>query len=120
MFAWGQPEHWEFPDPAEGLPVPHPAPPPNPHQRRAETLEFLRRQTIIDRSTVYLPNGQGEADELHETFGLDLSRTVVVPNAVADLFFEATPEAFVAQYGLRDFVLCAARQWTFARISSAW
>ncbi len=26
IWEWGQPEHWELPDPAEGLPVPHQAP----------------------------------------------------------------------------------------------
>jgi glycosyltransferase involved in cell wall biosynthesis len=46
---------------------------------------------------------------LHAAYGIDLSRTVVVPNAVDELFFEARPERFVERCGLRDFVLCAAR-----------
>jgi hypothetical protein len=40
---------------------------------------------------------------------MDLSRTVVVTNAVDERFFSARPEPFVERYGLRDFVLCAAR-----------
>jgi polysaccharide pyruvyl transferase CsaB len=105
----GDPDYWELPPPGEGLPRPRPAPPPDAMEaRRRAHLDRLRRATI-DMATVYLPNGQGEADLLADIYGMDESRSVLVTNAVDDSFFEANAEAFVEEFGLRDFVLCAAR-----------
>jgi polysaccharide pyruvyl transferase CsaB len=109
MWEWGDSDYWELPPPEVGLPVPRRAPPVGPVEARRRMRLEEQRQAAIDWATVYLPNGQGEADWLHAAHGMDLNRTVVVPNAVADIFFDARPEAFVARCGLRDFVLCAAR-----------
>jgi hypothetical protein len=106
---WGQVSSWELPPPDKGLPQPRPAPSPDAIERRRLARLEQQRQAIVDWATVYLPNGQGEADQVHQNFGLDYSRTVIVPNGVMERFFEARPEPFVEKYGLRDFVLCAAR-----------
>ena len=109
FWTWGDPDYWELPTPEEGLPHPRPAPPPDPVEARRRARLDQQRRAAIECAAVYLPNGQGEADLLHDTYGMDPSRTVVVTNAVDDMFFEAKPDLFVEKYGLRDFVLCAAR-----------
>jgi len=109
FWEWGDPDYWELPPPEEGLPRPMPAPPPDPIEARRRARLDQQRQAAIDCATVYLPNGEGEAEILRDAYGMDSSRTVVVPNGVSELFFEARPEAFQDKYRLRDFVLCAAR-----------
>lgn len=109
LLEWGDPDYWELPDPAVGPPRPRRAPPSYPAEVQARARRQLQRQAIIDWATVYLPNAQMNAEELQATFGLDLSRTVVVPNAARERFFEASPELFVNRHGLRDFVLCVGR-----------
>jgi len=109
FWQWGDPDYWELPAPGEGIPHPRPAPPPGPIEvRRRARLDQLRRLTI-DLADVFLPNGRGEGDLLHDTYDMDLSRTVVVTNAVDEIFFDPKPDAFIEKYGIRDFVLCAAR-----------
>jgi len=109
FWTWGDPDYWELPPPEEGLPQPRPAPPPDPIEARRRARLDQQRRAAIECAAVYLPNGQGEADLLHDIYGMDPSRTVVVTNAVDEIFFEAAPDLFVEKYGLRDFVLCAGR-----------
>gem|GEM_PF-225367 len=109
FMEWGDPDYWHLPDPAEGAPEPRPAPPQDPIEERRRALRHLQRQLVVDWATVYLPNAQSDAEYLSRTFGMDLTRTVVVPHGVRGMFFEARPERFVARYGLRDFVMCAGR-----------
>ncbi|MFB3882106.1 MAG: polysaccharide pyruvyl transferase family protein [Armatimonadota bacterium] len=109
FWEWGDPDYWELPPPGQGVPVPRPAPLPDPIEARRRARLDQLRLAAIECATVYLPNGQGEAELLHRTCSMDLSRTVVVTNAVDGIFFAARPEPFVEKYGLRDFVLCAAR-----------
>ncbi len=109
FWEWGDPDYWELPSPEQGLPIPKPAPPPDPIEARRRARLDQQRRAAIECADVYLPNGQGEADLLHNNFGMDLSRTILVTNAVDERFFQARPEPFIEKYGLRDFVLCAAR-----------
>lgn len=109
FWEWGDPDYWELPPPGEGSPEPCPAPPPDPIERRRRGRLDQLRGAALACASVYLPNGQGEANLLHDAYGMDLDRTVLVPNAVDEGFFEANPDVFVAKYGLRDFVLCAGR-----------
>jgi polysaccharide pyruvyl transferase WcaK-like protein/glycosyltransferase involved in cell wall biosynthesis len=109
MWTWADPTYWELPPPGEGVPMLRPAPPPDPEERLRRAQLDLQRAAAIEWSTVYLPNGQSEADELHAAYGMDLDRTLIVPNAVSPIFFDAHPEPFVAKYGWRDFVLCTGR-----------
>jgi polysaccharide pyruvyl transferase WcaK-like protein/glycosyltransferase involved in cell wall biosynthesis len=109
QLVWADTDYWHLPDPAEGPPEPRPAPPQDPIELRRRALRHLLRQAIIDWGTVYLPNAEMNAEYLHHTFGLDLSRSIVVPNGVRETFFGATPDLFVSKYGLRDFVLCVGR-----------
>lgn len=109
FWEWGDPDYWELPRPGEGAPEPRAAPPPDPVEARRRARLDQQRLAAIELSSVYLPNGEGEAEALNAAYGMDLSRTVVVPNAVDEVFFEARPEAFARKHGLREFVLCAAR-----------
>jgi polysaccharide pyruvyl transferase WcaK-like protein len=117
FWEWGDPDYWDLPAPERGLPTPRPAPLPDPIEMRRRARLDEQRRAAIACATVYLPNGKGEADLLHRTYGMDLSRTVVVTNAVDEAFFAARPEPFIEKHGpstalragLRDFVLCAAR-----------
>jgi polysaccharide pyruvyl transferase CsaB len=134
FWEWGDPDYWDLPPPLDsarqakacgtrreevsqaeacstrrGLPSPRPAPAPDPIEARRRARLDQQRRAAIECATVYLPNGQGEAELLHDAYGMDLTRTVVVTNAVDEIFFSARPEPFVERHGLRDFVLCAAR-----------
>ena len=109
FLEWGDTDYWELPDPAEGLPSPGRAPTPDPIELRKRALTHLRRQALIDWSAAYLPNAEVNASYLNEVFGMDLSRTVVVPNGAKEEAFEASPDLFADKYGLRDFVLCVGR-----------
>ncbi len=109
FWEWGDPDYWELPPPEQGLPIPRPAPPPDLIEARRRARLDQQRRAAIECADVYLPNGRGETELLHDNYGMDLSRTVVVTNAVDERFFEARPEPFIEKYGLRDFVLCAAR-----------
>lgn len=109
FWEWGDPDYWDLPAPERGLPAPRPAALPDPIEMRRRARLDEQRRAAIACATVYLPNGQGEANLLHQTYGMDLSRTVIVTNAVDDIFFSARPDPFIEKHGLRDFVLCAAR-----------
>ncbi len=109
FLEWGDTDYWDLPEPGRGDPEPRPAPPPEAVELRRRALRHLQRQAIVDWATVYLPNAEMNAEYLHHTFGTDLSRAVVVPNAVREVFFDATPDLFTSTYGLRDFVLCVGR-----------
>ncbi len=65
---------------------------------------------VLQLTRVWLPNAMREYEQLVRTFGRGEQPVVVVPNAVRpERFLNADPSPFVQQYGLRDFVLCAAR-----------
>ncbi len=67
-------------------------------------------QRVLQLTRVWLPNAAREYEQLVRTFGRGEQPVVVVPNAVRpERFLNANPDPFVQQYGLRDFVLCAAR-----------
>lgn len=109
FLEWGDTDYWDLPDPGQGSPICRKAPPPDAVQVRRRAVSHLQRQAVVDWSTVYLPNARTDAEYCHRAYGMDLSRTVVVPHGIAPVFFDARPEPFVEKYGLKDFVICAAR-----------
>jgi hypothetical protein len=109
FLEWGDIDYWDLPEPEQGPPVPRKAPPPDPVEIRRRALQHLQRQALIDWATVYLPNAHMNAEYLHRAFGMDLSRSVVVPNAAKLASLEASPDLFIEKYGRRDFVLCVGR-----------
>jgi polysaccharide pyruvyl transferase WcaK-like protein len=109
FLEWGDTDYWDLPEPARSDPTPRKARTPGPVELRRRALAHLQRQSLIDWATAYLPNAQVNAEYLARTFGMDLSRSVVVPNAAKEESFSATPDLFVEKRGLQDFVLCVGR-----------
>ncbi|MFO7676225.1 MAG: glycosyltransferase [bacterium] len=67
--------------------------------------EHMFCRELCDMATLVMPNTGEEATMVREAFGVDPGRVKLLPNGVAPRFAEATPDAFVARYGLKDFVL---------------
>lgn len=63
---------------------------------------------LLEMAGVWLPNAHGEHERVAADFGIERP-TVIVPNAVDRAFAAADPSEFVAQVGLRNFLLCVAR-----------
>lgn len=82
------------------------------HWAKRHRPNFENQRWLVHNADVLLPNSAGERDILIADFGLDPGKTrfQVVHNAIdAKIFKDAEPGFFAAQYGLKDFVLCAAR-----------
>jgi glycosyltransferase involved in cell wall biosynthesis len=60
-------------------------------------------------SNLVVANSRAEASLISEITGIASSKIHQVPNSVERAFAEASPGDFVSQYGLKDFILCAAR-----------
>lgn len=69
----------------------------------------MQRQ-VASMADLLLPNSEAEAAVLGRVLGNAIAPCLVVPNGIdAARLVGATPDAFVARYGRRDFVLSAAR-----------
>jgi glycosyltransferase involved in cell wall biosynthesis len=66
------------------------------------------RRRLYQAVDLLLPNSQAEARQLRAYFGVG-ERVHVVPNGADLRFAEATPDAFIERFGVRDFVLYAGR-----------
>lgn len=53
-----------------------------------------------------VPNTNEEAKLFEKYFRITKERISVVPNGVEERFANATPELFIRQYGIKDFILC--------------
>lgn len=74
-----------------------------------EQVRQVKRR-IIERAQLLVPNCRGEQSSLRRYFQLGYKPVRIVPNAVSpERFIHATPDTFIERFGLRDFVLCAAR-----------
>ncbi len=68
------------------------------------------KSRVIARAHLLLPNCRWEEASLRRYFRLGYKPSIIVPNAVSpERFLNASADAFVQRFGLRDFVLCAAR-----------
>lgn len=81
------------------------------HQSLDEPEDLRRvKERVVRRAQMLLPNCRWELAALRRYFRLGYKPAQVVPNAVRpERFVQAMPDAFVQRFGLRDFVLCAAR-----------
>lgn len=66
------------------------------------------RRSALNRAAAVLAGGRSEAEYLQSVFGCS-GRVHIVPLGIKPALGRADPEAFRARYGIRDFVLCAAR-----------
>ncbi len=67
--------------------------------------DFEYTAEICRGAELVLPNTTDEADLIAEGMEIDREKIRVVPNGVDTAFAEATPDLFVEEYGIRDFVL---------------
>jgi glycosyltransferase involved in cell wall biosynthesis len=68
-----------------------------------------QQKACLEMSDALLPNTRAEQELLVRDFGADEKKFRVIPNAADSRFFRADPAPFIAEFGLRDFVLCVAR-----------
>ncbi len=67
--------------------------------------EHMFCKELCDMAELLLPNTQEEMKMMAQAFGVPASRMVELPNGVEERFLNAKPDAFVAEYGLKDFIL---------------
>jgi glycosyltransferase involved in cell wall biosynthesis len=67
------------------------------------------RRALMLTSDILFPNGEGEAVQLEKYFSVNKNKLFVVPNGVDERFMNASPDEFVAKYGLEDFILYVGR-----------
>lgn len=92
-------------------------PPVDPETRRVvarvnelrHESERIARRLLLSCASQILTLSQAEGRLLARDFGAPTERVRVVHNGVESFFAEADPSVFARRYGLRDFVLCAAR-----------
>ena len=82
-----------------------------PSAREVATLAAREAQAavVMEMADLLLPNSEAERDLLARNFGVAEEQCRVVPNAVEERFFEATPDDFVREHRVGDFVLCVGR-----------
>jgi glycosyltransferase involved in cell wall biosynthesis len=110
----------------EGLPEADP-----PTGEGAELEQMLRdtrrhaeraaQRVLFRNAAVLIAMSESEAELLVRDFGVERERICLATDGIAPEFANATPDAFTNKYGIREFVLCAARieirknQWGLIR-----
>ncbi len=74
-------------------------------------LPFIpsERKRMMEIADILIPNSDMEARQLCRYFCVPKDKIRMIPNGTELCFAEAKPDAFVAKYGLKDFVLCVGR-----------
>lgn len=67
------------------------------------------RKRMIEMADILMPNSEMESRQLCRYFLVSNKKICVVPNGVDPVFAAARPDAFVAKYALKKFVLCVGR-----------
>jgi len=67
--------------------------------------EHMFCKELCDMAELVLPDTQDEMAMLAGAFGVPAAKMRKLPNGVDERFARATPDLFVAEYGLRDFLL---------------
>ena len=74
-----------------------------------QNAERAIQRVVFRHSAVLIAMSPSEANLLERDFGVDRERICLATDGVNSMFANAKPDAFVAKYGARDFVFCAAR-----------
>ncbi|HTW90539.1 MAG TPA: glycosyltransferase family 4 protein [bacterium] len=74
-------------------------------QRGGFWTEHMFCKELCDMAELVLPDTMDEMDMLAKGFGVPQTKMHELPNGVEERFANATPDLFVKEYGLRDFVL---------------
>jgi glycosyltransferase involved in cell wall biosynthesis len=67
--------------------------------------EHMFCKELCDMAECVMPNTADELEMLARGFGVRREAMIEIPNGVEERFYHATPELFVREFGLRDFVL---------------
>ncbi len=67
------------------------------------------RKSMMEVSDLLYPNSECEARQLSRYFMMPKDKIFVVPNGVDPVFETASPDPFVHEYGLKNFILCVGR-----------
>jgi len=67
--------------------------------------EHMFCKELCDMADMVLPNTFEEMDMMARAFGVPRPKMVELPNGVEERFQEATPDLFVREYGIKDFIL---------------
>jgi len=68
-----------------------------------------QRKEMMEIADVLLPNSVSEAEQLERYFGMRRAKIRIIPNAVDPIFMTGTPDLFINQYGISNFILCVGR-----------
>jgi glycosyltransferase involved in cell wall biosynthesis len=71
------------------------------------TSEGLFTREVCRLADLVLPNTRAEAELVVHGLGIPAARVRVLPNGCDERFYGANPDAFVREYGKKDFVLYA-------------
>ncbi|SMO33970.1 glycosyltransferase [Gracilimonas mengyeensis] len=67
--------------------------------------DFSIKADLCHKADLLLPNTSEEARLIEEGFSVSGDKIEVIPNGVEAHFSEAKPDAFINEYGIKDFVL---------------
>ncbi|MBM3323680.1 glycosyltransferase family 4 protein [candidate division WOR-3 bacterium] len=67
--------------------------------------EHMFCKELCDMAELLLPNTREEMEMMARAFGVPAARMVELPNGVEERFLDSKPDAFVQEYGLKDFIL---------------
>ena len=67
--------------------------------------EHMFCKELCDMAQLVLPNTLEEVDMIARAFGVPQAKLTEIPNGVEERFASATPDAFVRQFGVKNFVL---------------
>jgi len=70
---------------------------------------YTYRKRIYETADILIAGSKAEAIQLSKNFGIPLTKFRVVYNGVDRKFAEASPELFIKNFGLKDFVLQVSR-----------
>ena len=74
-------------------------------QRGGFWTEHMFCKELCDMAELVLPDTRDEMEMLAKGFGVPAEKMQELPNGVEERFANATPDLFVREHGLRDFVL---------------
>jgi len=74
-------------------------------QRGGFWTEHMFCKELCDMAELVLPDTRDEMEMLARGFGVPASKMHELPNGVEERFANATPDLFVKEHGLKDFVL---------------
>ncbi|MBN2465488.1 glycosyltransferase family 4 protein [candidate division WOR-3 bacterium] len=74
-------------------------------QRGGFWTEHMFCKELCEMAELVLPDTQDEMEMLARGFGISRDKMHELPNGVEERFAKASPELFVKEYGLKDFVL---------------